>query len=124
MSMKECPFAAEGAALVAEVACGFAQLGSYTLLLWEKDQNVIVLEERGNFINPDDDSYELPEPSVENDGRILECIATVAIVPPETEYRVNLTVSQAGDEICRDVAQGESDKATVTVDLFLKLQAT
>ncbi len=122
MGIKEIEFNKDGGPVVAEVMSGHAQPGSYTMLLWEANENKIVMKEKGNFINPDDDSYNLPTPNEVNDARIVECISTIAITPPEKQYNVTLKISQDGAKLDSVNDEGESDSATVTVDLFVKLK--
>lgn len=119
--MQTIQFARDGGPVVAEVTCGQAQEGSYNLLLWEADKNVIVKEYPGNFLNPDDDSYELPTPNQSNDGRILECLTTVVVTPPIKKYAVSLTFSQDGKKLGVVKASGETDQPSETVDLFAQL---
>jgi len=114
-------FAKEGGPVVAEVTCGQAQEGSYNLLLWEADRNLIVKQYPGNFINPDDDSYDLPTPNQANDGRILECLTTVVVTPPIKKYAVSLTLSQDGRRLGVVKAAGETDQPSQIVDLFAQL---
>jgi len=114
-------FAKEGGPVVAEVTCGQAQEGSYNLLLWEAERNLIVKQYPGNFMNPDDDSYDLPTPNQANDGRILECLTTVVVTPPIKKYAVSLTLSQDGRRLGVVKAAGETDQPSQTVDLFAQL---
>ena len=103
------------------MTCGQAQEGSYNLLLWEADRNLIVKQYPGNFMNPDDDSYDLPTPNQANDGRILECLTTVVVTPPIKKYAVSLTLSQDGRRLGVVKAAGETDQPSQTVDLFAQL---
>ncbi len=119
--MQTIQFAKEGGPVVAEVTCGQAQEGSYNLLLWEADRNLIVKQYPGNFINPDDDSYDLPTPNQANDGRILECLTTVVVTPPIKKYAVSLTLSQDGRRLGVVKAAGETDQPSQIVDLFAQL---
>jgi len=114
-------FAKEGGPVVAEVTCGQAQEGSYNLLLWEAERNLIVKQYPGNFMNPDDDSYDLPTPNQANDGRILECLTTVVVTPPIKKYAVSLTLSQDGRRLGVVKAAGETDQPSQIVDLFAQL---
>lgn len=121
--MQTVTFNPGGGPLVADIRCGFAQPGAYTLLLWESNQNLVVMEKRGNFINADDDAYELPTPTAQNDGRLAECIATVVVTPPIKDYVVSLVISQDGRELGADTATGQSDGGVVPIDLFVNLRA-
>ena len=106
--MQTIQFAKEGGPVVADVTCGQAQEGSYNLLLWEADRNLIVKQYPGNFMNPDDDSYDLPTPNQANDGRILECLTTVVVTPPIKKYAVSrsggVDTSWQGSVLLRDIA--------------------
>lgn len=111
-----------GGPLSATITSGQAQPGSYELLLWEANSNKILMDERGNFLNADDDTFELPQPNSANDGRIVECIATAVITPPITNYALRLSIQQDGVEIGFDVSADKAKTPTVTADLFVQLQ--
>ena len=121
--MKIVPFDPAGGPLVAEVRSGFVQPGSYTILLWEADANLIVMRRDGNFINTADDAYPLPTPNPHNHRRIVECISTIVVTEPITNYLVDLAILQDGREIGGDTAQGSDASGAVTVDIFIQLQA-
>jgi hypothetical protein len=112
-----------GGPLSATITSGQAQPGSYSLLLWEAHANQVLLEERGNFINSDDDSFKLPLPNGRNDHRIVECIATAVITPPIKDFALRLSISQNDKEIGVDQLIGKSTAPTVTADLFILLEA-
>lgn len=112
-----------GPPLVAEVTCGYAQEGAYALYLWEAGTNAMVKKWRGNFLNPEDDAYELPKPNSKHDGRLVECLTTIVVTPPIKKYAVFLKVSQGGSKLGVVSASGETDQPAVTVDLFAKLEA-
>ncbi len=122
MAIKIIEFNENGGPIVAEVTSGFAQPGSYTLLVWEANENKVIMEKKGNFINPDDDAYNLPTPNDANDGRIVESIITVAITPSLEEYNVSLKISQDGQELGSENRTGTSSSTTETVDLFVQLK--
>ncbi len=111
-----------GGPITATISSGFAQPGSYTLFLWEAHANRVVFAARGNFINTDDDTYKLPLPNSQNQDRIVEAIVTVAITPPIDNYKLQLTVSQDGQEIGNETISGQATDPSVTADLFLKLE--
>ena len=121
--MNTVQFDPNGGPLVAEVRCAFAQPGSYSMLLWEADANLIVMRRDGNYINAADDAYELPGPNAQNHRRIVECISTVVVTPPVTNYQVDLVVSQDGQVLGGDSAAASTTSAAVTVDLFVQLLA-
>ena len=121
--MTEVIFRKDGGPIVAEVKCGYAQAGAYNLLLWEADINKVVMRQEGNFINPDDDSYQLPTPNEDNDGRIVDCLATINLTPPIKDYQVDLKIYQDDKELGVDRASGQSDATTVTVRLFKTLKS-
>ena len=80
------------------VFIGQAQVGSYDLRLWESGSNDIVMEESGNYRNPDDDRFDLPRPVADNNGRLVQC--QFAIVSPDIKpgdtYYVALKFNQQG----------------------------
>lgn len=127
--METVSFNLNGGPLKAEVASDFAQPGSYTLLLWEAEQNLLVgwppdgeQKPSGNFINTDDDRYDLPGPVDENDGRLLECLATIVVTPPLNDYAVSVKILQDGHVLGGDTKSGTgADFETVVADLFVLL---
>lgn len=124
--MQTVPFDRAGGPLFAELRSGFANPGSYTLILWERDSNEKAMPDRtGNFINCDDDVYRLDgESPAPNDGRIVEAFVTVSPPPGERRYAVTLRILQ-NDHLLGDVSySGETDLPTVTIDLFARLAAT
>ena len=124
--MKTIEFNKDGGPLVAEVTSGFAQPGSYQLQLWEAGLNQVVMSERGNFINDDDDAYAMPTPTESNDGRILQSFIILTILDPK-QYFVSLKVSQDGQELDSvDVPEdgsGETDSHTLFFNLLATLKA-
>jgi hypothetical protein len=122
--MKKVVFDPDGGPLVAEVQSGFAQPGSYTVYLWEAHANKVLMKARGNFINTDDDAYKLPRPNIQNEDRLVECIATVSITPPLRDYNLRLSIMQDGREIGFDEATGKAADPTATADLFVQLESS
>jgi hypothetical protein len=121
--MNTVQFDPSGGPIVAEVRSGFAQPGSYSLLLWEADANLIVMRRDGNFINAADDAYKLPAPNEHNHRRLVECLATVVVTPPLNNYQVDLVISQDGRVLGGDTAAAEATPGAVSVDIFVELSA-
>jgi hypothetical protein len=121
--MNQARFNINGGPIIAEVRSGFAQPGSYGLLLWEADANVVVMERRGNFINSADDAYKLPTPNEHNDHRVLQCLVTLAITPPIKDYRAELIVSQDGNVLGGDSDAGSNASGVINTTLFVQLIA-
>lgn len=119
--MKEVKFNQSGGPVVAEIRCGHAQPGSYSFTLWEANENKKVMREAGNFLNPDDDAYELPAPVDDNHDRIVEFLGNVVITPPIQDYQVDVIISQDGAELGRDTDKGKAS-GTKPFDLFLILK--
>jgi hypothetical protein len=90
--------------------------------MWEAGQNVILMEERGNFLNADDDEYPLPGDHAEHDGRHLQALVTIAITPPELHYAVALSVSQDGKSLATDLKSGSGQAGdAITRTLWVRL---
>lgn len=121
--MKTVKIDPNGGPVTAEVRCGFAQPGSYTLLLWAANENRVLQRWDGNFINSDDDAYVLPGDGAGHDGRIVQCIATLVITPPIRDYQVDLEISQGGRVLGGDSARGSNASGAVPVTLFVELAA-
>jgi len=119
--MQNVKFNENGGPIIVEVKCGHAQIGTYTILLWES--NDVLKEWKGNFINPEDDLYELPSPNKRNSGRIVDCLFTITLTPPIKDYYVELRIMQDGKELGIEKASGQSDIETITKELCLQLEA-
>ncbi|MEO8448435.1 MAG: hypothetical protein ABI647_01520 [Gemmatimonadota bacterium] len=112
-----------GGPLSAQVSSGFAQPGSYTLFLWELNENTIVMEKAGNFLNSDDDEYQLPGTNAQQDGRYAQALVTVAITPPELHYAVALSVIQDGKTLATDLKSGTGTAGDVITRTLWVLSA-
>ena len=124
--MKIAQFKKKGGVIQVNVTSGFAQAGSYSLILWESNQNRVVdgYPKRGNFINTAPNTDDLPQPNKMNDGRVVECVVTVALTPSIKDYDVGLEIFQDGKSIGLETANGQSDEPTATLDVFIVLLAT
>lgn len=121
--MDTAQFDVTGGPIIAEVRSGFAQPGSYGLLLWEADSNVVVMEAKGNFLNDADDAHALPKPNQHNHRRIVQCLATLAITPPIKDYQVDLVIMQDGNVLGGASDSGSNASGVVNVTLFVQLIA-
>jgi len=121
--MNTATFNVTGGPIVAEVRSAFAQPGSYGILLWEADSNEVVMEKRGNFLNDADDAHDLPTPNQQNHRRLVQCLVTLAITPPITDYRVDLIISQDGNVLGGDSDPGSNASGVVNSTLFVQLIA-
>ncbi len=119
--MKEIRFDPTGGRLSAEVTCGQAQEGAYELRLWAAEDNTMILQEHGNFLNPADDEYPLPQPARVNDRRIVQAIIVVVLTPPIDQYSVALIVKQDARELDRVSLDGRSDESSVALNVFCRL---
>ncbi len=122
--MKIATFDPAGGPITVAVACTPNRNGSYTILLWESGRNQIVREYAGNFLNTDDDSYQLDPPVHSHDGRLVEALIVVAIPDGVGPSDVSLTVTQDGAELARGVAVVPPGSPGQMVDLFVRLEAT
>lgn len=116
-------FKNDGGPISVELTVGNAQTGSYILKLWEATVNQIVDEKKGNFLNIEDDNYTLPTPNSANNGRRVQAIITVALIPPMNKYSASMTITQDGNQLVQIPISGTSDQPSVTLNLFTALQA-
>lgn len=112
--MKIVKFSASGGRITAAVQVGPKRDGSYELRLWERESNAFVdgFPCHGHFHNNDSDDWRLPRPNADNDGRMLQCIVTLALPPDVRSATVSLVVFQDGEELGRegkDVPEGVED---------------
>jgi len=112
--MKTVRFSARGGRVSASVKVSARRDGSYDLRLWERESNALVAGFPccGNFLNNDDDDWPLPRPNLENDGRVVQCVVTLALPPDVRSATVSLIFEQDGEEIGReakDIPEGVED---------------
>lgn len=119
--METAKFKKDGGAIFAEIKSGYAQPGSYSIFLWEANENRVIVKHEGNFINTDDDKYKLPEPIVENNGRIVDVGITFKITPPIKDYFTQVIITQDGNKIGSDQQQGTTEEQTKSLKLLVQL---
>lgn len=115
-------FSGSGGNIVARVTCTPKRDGSYRLKLWEAGENKIVKEWEGNFVNDDDDEFKLSKPNTAHDGRLLECLAVVAVPTGVGPATVALTVLQDDVVLASDSGAIPPGSAGGFADLFVKLE--
>ncbi len=119
--MKTVQFDSTLGGLSVNIACGFAQQGSYTITAWKGKNSTII--GRGNFFDPSDDLFSLPGNPADYDGQVIQCVATIGLIPPIRNYSALMEVMQNGARIGFDIAAGESTDPAVTRPIFLTLKA-
>lgn len=119
--METAKFKKDGGSIFAEIKSGYAQPGSYSLFLWEANENKVIQKNEGNFINTDDDKYQLPQPNSENNNRIVDVGVTFVLTPPIKDYFAELVISQDGNKIGGDQEQGATDDRTKSLKLMIQL---
>jgi hypothetical protein len=119
--MEIAKFKKTGGAIFAEVKSGYAQPGSYSLFLWEANENRVIQKNEGNFINNDDDKYQLPQPNTQNKDRIVDVGVTFVLTPPIKDYFAELIITQDGNKIGGDQEQGATDDRTKSLKLMVQL---
>ena len=119
--MQTIKFNSNGGPIIVNVSAGQAQTGSYILKLWEADVNQIVMREEGNFVNPNNDSYALPNPTSSNKGRLIDSTVTVGIIPGNDYYQIDLDFYQDGEKIGNEMRSGSSEESTVTHKMYVLL---
>jgi hypothetical protein len=119
--VKTARFNPQGGPIVAAVTCVPRRDGSYTLTLWNHNENAFGLRVSGNFINTADDSFTMSTPNSQHNGRLLEVIATVAVPPGTGGSDVCLIVLQDGAELARDCSPIPPNSPAGMADLFVEL---
>lgn len=120
--METAKFNKNGGPIEVEIKAGYAQPGTYSLFLWEANINKVIFEKPGNFINTDDDKYQLPLPIKDNDGRIIDVGITFVLTPPIEDYYAEVIVTQDGEIIGKDSVQGSSSEQTKSIKLLIQLE--
>lgn len=111
----------DGDALKAHVSGDHEQPGSYTLFQWKANENVILLERKGNFINRQDDTHDLVPGS--HDGQVIEALVTCVVLPGVQRFGAHLRILQGDVEIGHVAEGGPAAPGTKTADLFCQLAA-
>ena len=120
--MKLIPFNKQGGRI--KVCFKFTGLiaASYTFTLWESGSNDIVMEKKGNNINPVDDCYDLPLPTDKNDGRIIDLLTSFKGLNTgkATPYSITIEVYQDGNLLGTESESGNCN-GTQQSQLYAKL---
>lgn len=116
-------FNSQGGRIWVAISCDPNRNGSYTIILWEANANKVVKKYPGNFINTQDDRYELDAPNSAHDGRLLEAMVVVAIPGGVGPSAVTMIVSQDDIELARESASVAPGSPGQLVDLFVRLEA-
>ncbi len=122
--MTTAAFDPTGGPILAGISCAPSRDGSYSLTLWEATENSVVNRFKGNFINPDDDTYELPGSPTEHQGRLLEALVVVAVPHGVGPSTISLKVVQDGAELAEASAFIAPGTAGGVADLFVTLEAS
>lgn len=123
--MKQFTFKADGEQLSITIQFGYAHVGSYILRLWEAGSNTVLMQKQGNNQNTDDDTFFLPLPTKQNDGRLIQCQTTI-IAPdwkPGERYSVKLIFRQGDGEPQEYEVSGPIGETQVHPELFALLKA-
>lgn len=121
--MKVARYDPAGGLITVGVTCSPNRNGSYTIMLWKADENVVLARYRGNFLNSDDDEHDLDGPVSAHQGRLVEALVVVAIPPGVGPSDVTLTIGQGGKELEHDTAIVPPGSPGQLVDLFIELAA-
>jgi hypothetical protein len=105
------------------VSCEPNRNGSYVIKLWEANANRVVKELAGNFINTDDDAFDLDRPNASHNGRLVEALVVVAVPAGVGPSTIRLAVSQDGHALATDSGDVQPNSPGSLVDLFIKLVA-
>lgn len=120
--MKIARFDPAGGVIQVSVSCDPNRNGSYTIKLWAADENSLVAEYPGNFVNTDDDRHDLDKPNIAHDRRLLELMAVVSIPPGVGPSNVTLRVEQDGEELQWEMQSVPPNSPGKMVDLFIELR--
>ena len=119
--MQTISFNSNGGPISVTLSAGEAQTGSYEFRLWEANSNQIIMQKQGNFLNDQDDTYELPTPNAQNNGRLIQGIIVIALLPPNDNYSAAMTVEQDGKTIGEVPISGSSSQPSVILNLYATL---
>lgn len=118
--MKEVKFQADGEQLSVRIEFGYAHIASYRLRLWESKNSVVVIDKSGDNKNPNDNSYNLPLPTKNNDRRLLQL--EVSLLSPTSaqgeQYSATLIFKQGNKEIDRMTEQGTMNSSPTSLELL------
>ena len=113
-------FTPTGAPLSALIRCAFANPGSYGLTLLGPGATTVVQQWKADFETIAQNTHVLGAASEQN-GRVLDVIASVGLLDPAKVYAVFLTVIQDGKELGTVSETGTGTGVTKLVELIVML---
>jgi hypothetical protein len=106
MAIPKIGFAKDGGPLSVGLEVLTPQAATYTFWLWEGSSNTIVMQERGNNKNPEDDVFQLPTPSSMNHRRLVEVTFTLIDPTGSGKYKVRTNIIQDDKVLDKVEAEG------------------
>lgn len=123
MALNEIRFNCNGGPVSVEITFGFAQVGAYTLVIWNPAGTAKRM--LGEGVNTDQvpDVYTLPQPITGDNGSIVDCVATILAANPGLgeHYSVDMIVRQDGAECGREHDEGSLGSKSLSTRLAAKL---
>lgn len=121
MAIPRIGFAKDGGPLSVGLEVLTPQAATYTFWLWEGTSNTIVLQERGNNKNPEDDLFQLPTPSSTNHRRLVEVTFTLIDPTGSGKYKVRTNILQDKKVLGMVEAEGTMGGGSETCTLLAML---
>ena len=85
-------------------------VASYAFTLWEANSNNQLMYEKGNNQNPADDSYAIPPPVINSDGRLIQLRTEFKALDPDNvkQYTITAEVFQGDKSLGKDQDTGDN----------------
>jgi len=108
VKMKEIKFNPNGADLQARVLFKGLIVAGYSLRLYERDSNRIVIRRSGNNVNPEMNIHDLPSPAKDNIGRVFRLLTDLRGFDPveSPQYKIILEIYQGGVLLGEETEEG------------------
>lgn len=108
VKMKEIKFNPNGADLQARILYKGLIVAGYSLRLYERDSNRIVMRRNGNNVNPELNIHDLPSPAKDNVGRVFRLLTDLRGLDPveSPQYKIILEIYQGGVRLGEETEEG------------------
>ncbi|MFH0988682.1 MAG: hypothetical protein V1799_01560 [bacterium] len=123
MPLNKITLNANAGPVTVEIVFSYAQVGAYSLQLWNGDQKTKTFIGEGVNTDQIPDKYFLPQPVDSLKGKFLDCLASILAPNPQPgeRYRVDMVISQDGIERGREYDEGTIDTKSVQIRLVVEL---
>lgn len=98
-------------------------VASYSYTLWEANSNNRLVYKKGNNQNPEDDSYSIPPPVIDSDGRMIQLRTEFKALDPDNikKYTITAEIFQGDKSLGKDQDIGDNTGKAQSSLIFILL---